>query len=308
MKNMFLSVMVISVLIAAGIGGTLADFSDYEFSEDNYFSTGALDLKVSDYLGIEYQGDSVPAFFQYSDAWPCSDKSFYIDLENWGQGSQFIPWAYIHFKNLECGWTWPKQLYRMVLCDPDTKECIDEMTPDEWDELTDAEQEAALEAGWKPVNEPEYVAECGGIAGEDEDGNPVEVPGIGCYGDCCELAEHIGVMIWVAGPWPHEEKPEYNDPDIEWTQVFNDKLDELDCWEFELGQIPNCSGIWVHIAFHLQDYDEEDAYADGLIPETYFDEDYPEAKWDHWPTNAMQKDYVEFDIGFELLQNRVPQP
>jgi len=307
MKNVFLSVVVLGALVAAGVGGTLADFSDYEVSEDNFFATGALDLKVSDYLGIEYQGDAVPAFIQYSNAWPCSDKSFYIDLENWGQGDQFIPWAYIHVKNVECGWVWPKQLYRMVLCDPETKVCTDEMTAAKWDEMTSDEQEAALAAGWKPVNEPEYVAECGGVAGEDADGNPVTVPGIGCtYGDDCELAEHVGVMIWVAGPWPHEDKPVYNDPDTEWTLVYNDKLDKLDCWEFELGQIPNCNGIWVHVSFHLQDFDEEDAYDQGLIPTTYFDEDYPEAKWDHWPTNALQKDYVEFDIGFELLQNRVP--
>jgi hypothetical protein len=60
------------------------------------------------------------------------------------------------------------------------------------------------------------------------------------------------------------------------------------------------------MALHFQDFDEEDAYEEGLIPTTYFDEDYPEAKWDHWPTNAMQKDGVMFDIAFELLQNQVP--
>jgi predicted ribosomally synthesized peptide with SipW-like signal peptide len=304
MKNIVLSIVVIATLVVAGIGGTLADFSDIEISEGNYFTVGALDLKVSDYLKNEYQGDEVPAFLQYSDAWPCSDKSFYIDLENWGQGSQKVPWAYIHFKNMDCGWNWPKNLWRMVLCDPDTKECIDEMTEVEWEGLTDAEKETHLAAGWKPVNEPEYVAECGGVAGEDEDGNPVEVPGIGCYGDCCELPKHIFVLIYKAGPWPHEEKPEYNDNTIDWDLIFQGYLDELDCKEFELGQIPNCNGIWLHISFHLDDFDEEDAYAEGLIPDTYFNETGPESKWDHWPTNALQKDYVEFDMAFELIQNR----
>lgn len=300
MKNIVLSVMVICTLIGGALAGTLADFSDIEVSEDNFFATGSLDLKVSDYQGNEYNGDTIPAFIQYSDAWPCSDKSFYVDLENWGQGAEFIPYAYIHFKNIECGWVWPKQLYRLVLCDPATKECIDEITAAEWAAMTPDEQEAALEMGYRPVTEPEYVAECGGIAGEDVNGSPVEVPGIGCFGDCCELADHIGVLIWVAGPWPHEDKPAYNDPNIDWELVFNGKMSELNCTQFELGQIPNCNGIWVHMSFHLQELSEEDFDMD------YFDETIPaEAKWNDWVTNAMQKDYVEFDMSFELLQTPV---
>lgn len=298
MKNILLSVMVICTLIGGALAGTLADFSDIEISEDNFFATGSLDLKVSDYQGNEYNGDTIPAFIQYSDAWPCSDKSFYVDLENWGQGVEFIPYAYIHFKNIECGWEWPKNLYAMVLCDPDTKECIDVVYNGD---LTDDEIEELLDLGYKPVTEPEFVAECGGIAGEDVNGNPVEVPGIGCFGECCELADHVGVMIWVAGPWPHEDKPVYNDPDIDWELVFNGKLSELSCTQFELGQIPNCEGIWVHMSFHLQELSEE--YFDM----DYFDEDIPaEAKWNDWPTNALQKDYVEFDMSFELLQSPVP--
>jgi len=302
MKNIFLSVVVVAALVAAGVGGTFADFSDIEISEDNFYEVGALDLTVSDYLGQEYNGDVIPVFWEIQNGWPCCDKSVYFDLENWGEGWQKQPWVYIHFKNMECYWTWPKLLYKMVLCDEDTKECIEEMTAAEWEALSSAEQEAALEAGFKPVTEPEYVAECGGLAGELADGTPVYVDGIGCFGETCEVAEHIGVTIWVAGPWPHDEKPEYNDPDIEWTQIFNDKLDQLDCQQFELMQLPNCNGIWVHAALHLQDIDEDDL---GLH---YFDEDIPaEEKWDHWPTNALQEDGVKFDMAFELLQNRVPQ-
>jgi len=296
MKNILLSVVVVAALVGAGVGGTLAGFSDYEVSEENFFQTGALDLTVSDYLGKEYNGEEVPAFWEISDAWPCCDKSVFFDLENWGQGFQVQPYIYMHIKNVECGWVWPKQLYMMVLCDPVTKECIDEITALEWERMTPDEQEEALDEGFRPVTEPEYVAECGGIAGEDVNGDPVEVPGIGCFGDCCELAEHIGVMIWVAGPWPHEDKPAYDEvADDEWTLVYSDKLSELECWEFELGQLPNCQGIWVHMSLHLQD-----------IPEAYFDMDFfpDDSKWDHWPTNALQKDYVEFDMSFELLQNR----
>lgn len=305
MKNILLSVMVICTLIGGALAGTLADFSDIEVSKDNFFATGSLDLKVSDYQGREYNGDTIPAFIQYSDAWPCSDKSFYIDLENWGQGAEFIPYAYVHFKNLECGWVVPKNTYAWIDCDPDTGECIVIPRAD-WPDLPVGTHGTGLP---KPVTEPEYVAECGGIAGENATGQPVEVPGIGCcFGEDCQLAAHIGVKIWVAGPWPHEDKPAYNEvPMGAWELVFDGKLSELNCTEFELGQIPNCNGIWVHVSFHLQELSEEDAHDLGLIPTTYFDETIPaELKWNDWPTNALQKDYVEFDMSFELLQTPLP--
>ncbi len=321
MRNIILAVVAIAALTAAGIGGVFADFTDIEVSQDNFFKTGSLDLKVSDYLGNEYNGDdNIPVFYNITDAWPCCDKSVFFDLENWGQGFQIVPKVYIHFKNFECGWVVPKNVYAWIDCpegDPHGGPC--EIVPappppegyDEWP------------VGWqgtglpKPVTEPEYVAECGGIAGEDEDGNKVEVPGIGCcYGDCCQLPEHIGILMWIAGPWPHEDKPPESAavPTAAWRPVTLPdpngdgvtKLDELECEEIELGDLPNCNGIWVHVSLHFQDFDEEDAYAQGLIPETYFDEDYPEAKWDHWPTNALQKDAVHFDIAFELLQTPVP--
>jgi hypothetical protein len=57
------------------------------------------------------------------------------------------------------------------------------------------------------------------------------------------------------------------------------------------------------IRLHAQDFDEEDAFAQGLIPTTYFDETYPEAKWDHWPTNAYMGDICQFDMKFTMNQD-----
>ena len=300
MKNILLSVVVVAALVSAGVGGTLADFSDYEVSEDNFFSVGALDLTVSDYLGREYNGDIVPAYWQIEDAYPCCDKSVFLDLENWGQGFQLTPHVYLHVKNMECYSVMPKLVYAYVLCDPVTKEVIDcvlaaGLTQDEIDKL--------LAAGYTPKNEPECVAECGGIAGEDADGNPVEVPGIGCYGECCQLAEHIGVLMWVAGPWPHEDKPAraQDVPAGAWRAVTLPdpngdgvtKLDELECVQFDLGELPNCKGIWVHVSLHLQQILEEDMGLDCFPAGS---------KWEYWPTNALQKDGVRWDMAFELLQ------
>ena len=302
MKNIFLSVVVVATLVAAGVGGTLADFSDIEMSEDNFFSTGSLDLAVSDYLGKEYNGETVPAIYEQSDAWPCCDKSRFFDLENHGQGAQIEPEVYVHFKNFDCYWVQPKDL--SVIWVDDAGNVVDE--PDNAPGAGKAQ--GNLPDFPKPLTEPEYVAECGGIAGEDVNGNPVTVPGLGlCYGETCELPEHIGVLMWVAGPWPHEDKPETaaKVPAAAWTLVTlpdpnHDgvtKLNELECEQINLGELPCNEGIWVHISLHLQDIDEDDL---GLH---CFDENIAaEAKWDHWPTNAIQKDGVDFDIAFELLQ------
>ncbi len=293
MKNIFLSVVVVGTLVAAGIGGTLADFSDIEVSEDNFFKTGSLDLTVSDFAMNEYNGDEVPAFIQYEGAWPCSDKSYFIDLENWGQGVQFIPWAYIHFKNVESVWVYPKLLYMWV---NEAGEEVDAPTPpDGQAEWFEGNQGTGFP---KPVTEPEHVAEYGGIAGELADGTLVVVAGIGSFGEDSRLAEYIDVQIEVAGPWPHENKPEPG-LGLPWVEVFNGTLAELECDPIELMQIPNCNGIWVHVVFHLQEPAEEDF---GF---NYFDESIPsEARWNDWVTNAMQKDGVHFDMAFELLQSR----
>jgi hypothetical protein len=305
MKKIVMSLMTICLVAGLVGGGLFADFSDIETSRDNFFQTGALDLKVSDFLGTEYQDPNVPAFYEITDALPCCDKSIFLDLENYGQGFQVIPWAYVHFKNLECYWVVPKNVWKWV-----------DANGDECDAPVPTPVHGDTGVGFpKPLNEPEYVAECGGEAGEDVDGNPVIVPGIGvCYGESGELAEHIGVLMWKAGPYPHATKPATSSdvPAADWELVTLPdpngdgvtKMDEVFCEQIEVGQIPMNEGMWIHMSLHFQDFDEEDAFAQGLIPTTYFDESIPaEAKWDHWPTNAMQKDGMRYDMAFELLQN-----
>ena len=299
MRNILLSVVVVATLVAAGVGGTLADFSDIEISEGNSFSTGALDLVVSDYAGNEYQGDTVPAFVALSNAWPCCTKDYYIDIHNYGQGDQFIPWLYLHFKNFGCTFVEPKLIYEWIRCeDTDNDGDLDCVI------CTQAEIDAGL---CKPVNEPEFVAECGGVVGEDENGDPIVVPGVGCcYGENCQLDEHVDLVIFMAGPYDHGDVPTSDDvPDLDWAPVdlsaYDDndddviKLSEIVCEELELGQLENCQMLWLDLRIHLQD-----------VPEAYFGMDYcdDDGKWDHWPTNALQKDALEFDMAFELLQNR----
>jgi predicted ribosomally synthesized peptide with SipW-like signal peptide len=300
-------VVVVGALIAAGIGGTLADFSDIEISEDNYFGTGALDLVVSNYLGTEFPNDA-PTFYMITNALPCCDKSVFLDLHNYGAGWQTDPYAYLHIKNLSCGWVMPKKPFAWLneagakVAAPDPLPAI-----------------GFRGTGYpRPVTEPEYVAEMGGVAGELVDGTPVTVVGMGEYGENCEVSEHVDVVfIEVAGPYDHDSAPMTSAtvPQADWRLIDisgydadnNGKVNvnEVVCKEIELGQIPGCQKIWVHLALHLQDYDEEDALAAGDIDETYFDDSIPsEAKWDHWPSNAYQADFMKFDMAFELLQNQ----
>ena len=324
MKKIIMSLMVIAVTVGLVAGGTFADFSDYEVSEDNYFATGALDLTVSDYTGKVYNGVTVPAFWEIKDAWPCCDKSIFLDLHNEGQGFQKDPHAYIHFKNMECEWVVPKTVYKWIDCDDDGA-CVVATPP--------AVPPAPGSQGNtfpKPVNEPEFVAECGGIAGEDVNGDAVTVPGVGCcYGEGCQLPRHIGVAgFFIAGPYdtslapgPTNPKTNADVPAADWravdliaqgldTDPQNGviKLNELQCKQIYLGQIPNCWKIWVHISLHLQDIDEDDLIEEGVLTDPgtgygWFDDTIAdEAKWDHWPTNAIQKDKVKFDMAFELLQ------
>jgi len=310
MKNVILSLVVLTVLVAGGIGGTLADFSDIEISKDNTFATGALDLIVSNDLGVEYPNDA-PKFYEIMDAWPGCDKSVFLDLHNYGQGFQKTPYAYLHIKNLSCGWVMPKKPFAWLDA-AGNKVAAPVPLP----------AENYRGTGYpRPVTEPEYVAVMGGVAGELANGTPVTVVGMGEYGENCTVARHITVFkIEVAGPYAHGSVNTSSDvPAADWKPIDLPlskydtdptdgviKLNELVCKEILLGQIPNCQKIWVHISLVLQDFDEEAAFAQGLIPTTYFAETYPEAKWDHWPTNAYQKDFTEFDMAFELLQTMVP--
>ena len=97
MKSVILSIVVLGVLVAGGIGGTLADFSDIEVSEDNSFETGALDLQVS-VDNVSYDDPNVPMIIDRSGAVPCCSKDAVFDLHNTGSG-QGTGFAYIHLKD-----------------------------------------------------------------------------------------------------------------------------------------------------------------------------------------------------------------
>jgi predicted ribosomally synthesized peptide with SipW-like signal peptide len=256
MKNILLSVVVVATLVAAGVGGTLADFSDIEISEGNEFETGSMNLKVSDETGALYDGPGpIPAIFTVpasAGAWPCCSKDIRFDLHLECQGQGTEAHTYMHFKGITC-------------------------------------------YGVEKV-EPEIAVEQMGLIGEKLDGTLVYSPLSSEYGENCELKEHIDIAVFtgpnVGGPW--------TPVDISYCDIDGDgviKMDEVECNQIYLGLLECGTPLWVMATLHLQDVPEEDLGYD------LFDESlWQEAKFNDWPTNALMKDGMRFNISFEATQ------
>ncbi|MCK4527877.1 hypothetical protein KAW18_10940 [candidate division WOR-3 bacterium] len=101
-KAILMSVLMIGIVATAVGGVTLADFLDTEFSANNKFSTGHMDLKISDWSGWEYDDPDVPALISASGAWPCCSKDAIFDLHNFGAGQPEGGYAYMHIKDVVC--------------------------------------------------------------------------------------------------------------------------------------------------------------------------------------------------------------
>jgi predicted ribosomally synthesized peptide with SipW-like signal peptide len=130
--------------------------------------------------------------------------------------------------------------------------------------------------------EPELVAEYGGKV------NCVEVPGVGVMGDDCTLADHIGVVIVKDDPFFG-------------PVLFDGKLGELVCNEVYLCDLEPCNEQTLYFWIHLQQPAEED-FGMNFIPNDgepgYDPMEY--AKFNDWPSWALMKDAISFDMEFDL--------
>ena len=98
-----MSILTIGLVAMAAGGVTVADFLDTEISEDNLFSTGHMDLKITTGVGSpEYDDPDVPPIIQRTGAWPCCSKDASFDLHNFGDGQGLGGYAYMHIKDVEC--------------------------------------------------------------------------------------------------------------------------------------------------------------------------------------------------------------
>jgi predicted ribosomally synthesized peptide with SipW-like signal peptide len=164
MKSIFLSVVVISAILVAGVGGTLATWSDSETSMDNYIETGSVDLMVNGHDDLPW-GSGVPTKVQLACMIPCKVYGpFPVDVWNAGQ-CEWSSHLYIHLKDVCCA-------------------------------NVPAKEGSGYLDGDVRSPEPELVAQYGGKV------NCIEVDGVGVIGEDCTLPEHI--YVWIIKDDPNE--------------------------------------------------------------------------------------------------------
>jgi predicted ribosomally synthesized peptide with SipW-like signal peptide len=93
MKNIFLSVVVIGALVLAGVGGTLADFSDSEEEMGDTIQAGSLDLKVN--------GTDDPGVLPFAITNVIPEKLYDVSKTVSNMGT-IDGWLYLHIKNVIC--------------------------------------------------------------------------------------------------------------------------------------------------------------------------------------------------------------
>jgi len=94
MKNIVLSAIVVTALVTAGVGGTMAGFVDTEVSYGNFIQAGISDLLVNG-----ENDPNIDAKIQFDHVTPSKSVDFWIDLYNWGkcQGGE----VYMMIKDVE---------------------------------------------------------------------------------------------------------------------------------------------------------------------------------------------------------------
>ena len=296
MKNIFLSVVVVATLIAAGVGGTFAGFVDTEISEGNFIQAGISDLLVNG------KNDPIGAKITFVHATPCKSVDFWIDLYNWGecQGGEI----YMHFKDVVSEEAGTKtHLGAEYVYDGVTSGSITPWVPDGY--RIAAAGEPAGAGVWS--SEPEKIAEVGGgwvgqvfipidhslLMGEDY---------------ASGISEHLDVKVTV--PLEGDTGDELGNPDTNddgivdsteydaWTDKGNrwetvaslsGKLVDIECKKNFLGFLGTQEMTFVHVDVHLQQIDDP----------TWPEDADEQLRW--WRTNGLQGDKATWDMMWELI-------
>ena len=277
MRNIFLSLVMVAALVAAGVGGTFATWSDSEVSEGNYVNTGSVDLKVDGQDDLPY-GEGVGAKVELDCMVPCK---FYgpFEVELWNAGDcEFPSKAFIHLKDIDCYNLLPK---------------VDE-------DGNTTGYECPVSGDLKP--EPELVAEFGGKV------NCVTVPGVGIQGDECSVGSHVEMVITTTtvNPTTNDFGDLLVNPD---GRLMRSKMKDWECKELYLFDLMPCEPRTIYLWFHLQQESEEDFGLDLIddpMEEFFPDDDDWDAKYLHWqkfndwPSWSMMKDGASFNLEFDL--------
>ena len=314
MKNIFLSVVVVTTLVAAGIGGTFAGFVDTEVSEGNFVQAGISDLLVNG------KNDPIGAKIQFTHAAPCKSVDFWIDVYNWGecQGGDL----YMHIKDVD-------SIEDGTKLHLGTRYVYDGVTlssgagiPDGYRAATGVEPAGA--GVWS--SEPEKISEVGdGLIAQyyisDNDTN--------LLGEdyASGISAHLGVVIEVCDDGADgilDDADDNGDGSVdpteyaahEWVTINNlaGKLEDLECHKEHLGFLFTQTGSQIHIDVHLQQIYAEEWYdatgklwttvgstAVGVDYDGDGDIDSDDFQKAGWPTNALQGDSATWAMLFELI-------
>jgi len=293
MKNIFLSVVVVATLVAAGVGGTFAGFVDTEISQGNFVEAGISDLLVNG-----KNDPNVGAKIEWDCVIPCKSIDFWVDLYNWGECQSGK--VYMQFKDVlsvEAGTK--KHLDKEYVYDGVSS--VGGGIPDGYRVATGDEPKGPNV--WS--SEPEKIAEVGG----GMVGQIMILPnGPGTMGEdyASGIADHLDVKVTV--PLKGTTGTELGNPDTDkdgnvsateyiawgvanrWEPIvsLSGKLATIALAKNYLGNLKTQEMTFVHIDVHLQQ-----------IPAT--DIGWPDDQTKYWPTNALQGDKATWDMMWELI-------
>lgn len=288
MKNVFLSVVVVATLVAAGVGGTFAGFVDTEMSEGNFAQAGISDLLVNG------KNDPIGAKLTFIHVAPCKSVDFYVDVYNWGvcQGGDL----WMHFKDIVSEEAGVKEHNGV-------KYVYDGVSPGD-PKLLNPPPGYRAAVGDEPKgpgvwsSEPEKIAEVG-------DGwvwQEYIPPGHPCLlGEdyASGIADHLDILVEVCDDGNDgilDDADDNGDGLItaaeyaahDWVLIPSlcGKLVDIECQKNWLGFLFTQTRGWIHIDVHLQQI-ECPGWPD---PQTKF-----------WPTNALQGDKATWNMLWELI-------
>jgi hypothetical protein len=312
MKSIFLSILVITALIVAGIGGTMAGFVDTEESKGNSVQAGISDLLINN-----ANDPNVPAKVQFDHAVPGKSIDFWVDAYNWGKctGGDL----YMHFKDVtsvEAG----TKLHNGVEYVYDGTANVGGGIPVGYRKAVGTEP---IGAGvWS--SEPEKIAEVGNgyIANTLIAANDPNVKG---EDYATGVAQHLDVTVWVF--YKGLSGTELGNPDANgdgtvssseqsaWTAAGNrivqvaslsGKLWDIKSRNVLLGLLKTQEKTFIHIDVVIQQIPA--VYATPVDYDKDGDVDASDTMLNWWPTNALQGDKATWTMLFSLVTDDPPAP
>ena len=284
-----MSAVVVTTLVAAGVGGTFAGFVDTEESPNNFVQAGILDLLING-----KNDPNIPPKISIQWIQPCKSYDFFIEVEYWGKSTHNGD-LWMHYKNVEStesgnktGLVWDGNKY-----------------------IPGSPVGAGV-----ATTEPELIAEEGdGYFGQiyirDDDANLLDVD----YAS--GVADHLSILTWVYDPDHNGILDMLADEaaaqaaaatPADWDPVPSlcGKLVDIECNKDFMGKVVPQEPTFIWVRVHLQQilaYETDPATGEFVLvpPITGVKQPWPEPQREWWPTNALQGDTARWDMLFELI-------